>query len=72
MFPVRHPPALCYAVPGLKYVGKVCVEIYNVNLGRKSMCVRLVGVINLRVITYNLSFGHLNRGIAAFNILAPL
>ena len=46
---VRHPPRLCFGLPGLKFFAKACVEIYNVNLQSHSMCVRLAGEVNIIV-----------------------
>ena len=46
---VRRPPRLCFKIPGLGRFARVCAEIYNVNLRRKSLCVRLSGELNLIV-----------------------
>ena len=51
IFAVKHPPAICYKVPGLGRFARVCLEIYNVDLRRKSMCTRLLGVVDLKVYT---------------------
>ncbi|WAR29325.1 hypothetical protein MAR_002893, partial [Mya arenaria] len=46
---VKHPPTLCSGVPGLRTFARVCLEVYNVNLQTKHICVRLVGVLDLKI-----------------------
>lgn len=58
-----HPPSLCYGVPPLRTFAKVCIEIYNVNLATKSLCVRAVGKIDIKIHSWSV---HLN--IACFRI----
>lgn len=47
--PVKHPPALCYNIPGLGKFARVCLEFYDIDLGRRRMCTRVAGVIDLKV-----------------------
>ncbi|KAH3746702.1 uncharacterized protein LOC127848836 [Dreissena polymorpha] len=51
---LRHPPRLCYGVPGLRWAAKVCLELYNINLAQRQVCARLVGRINLRIKKFRL------------------
>lgn len=46
---VKHPPPLCFGVPGLKYFARVCLEFYNINLQTKQVCARLAGILDLWV-----------------------
>ena len=46
---VKHPPALCYKIPGLGKYARACLELYDINLGAKSLCARVKGVIDLKV-----------------------
>ena len=46
---VRHPPGLCFGVPGLSTFARVCVELYDINFSTKHICARLTGVIDLKV-----------------------
>lgn len=48
-FSLRNPPGICYKVPGLGKFARVCAEIYDVNLARRSFCIRVAGVIDLKV-----------------------
>ena len=48
-FSVRNPPGICYKVPGLGKFARVCAEIYDVNFARRSFCIRVAGVIDLKV-----------------------
>nr|XP_034328542.1 uncharacterized protein LOC105339048 isoform X2 [Crassostrea gigas] len=40
---VRNPPAICLKVPFLKKVGKLCVQLYNMNVGKSGLsgCARI-------------------------------
>ncbi|XP_052785636.1 uncharacterized protein LOC128221195 [Mya arenaria] len=46
---LKHSPTLCFGVPGLRTFARVCLEVYNVNLQTKHICVRLVGVLDLKI-----------------------
>ncbi|WAR29368.1 hypothetical protein MAR_002936 [Mya arenaria] len=48
-FNLKHSPTLCFGVPGLRTFARVCLEVYNVNLQTKHICVRLVGVLDLKI-----------------------
>jgi len=60
---LRHPPALCYGVPGLRRFARVCLELYDINLASKHICARLTGVIDLKFKKFRV---HLKLG--CFNI----
>ncbi|XP_060561762.1 uncharacterized protein LOC132721472 [Ruditapes philippinarum] len=47
-YSLRHPPSLCYGVPGLRRFAKICLQLYNINLSRKRICARLTGVLDLK------------------------
>ncbi|KAL3884746.1 hypothetical protein ACJMK2_024855 [Sinanodonta woodiana] len=37
---LRNPPSICYGIPGFK-LAKVCLQFYDINIGRRSGCARL-------------------------------
>ncbi|XP_052237455.1 uncharacterized protein LOC127848838 isoform X2 [Dreissena polymorpha] len=49
---LNHPPALCFPIPGIP-IAKVCIQLYNINLGRKSLCAKIVGRVNLWLKTFS-------------------
>ncbi|KAH3873151.1 uncharacterized protein LOC127868957 [Dreissena polymorpha] len=64
---LRHPPHLCFGVPGLRGFARICLQIYNVNFAQKSLCARLVGTIDLKLKKWSV---HLNLGCFRIPILA--
>lgn len=54
---VRNPPAICLNVPYLKKVGKLCVQLYNMDVGKSGLsgCARIsLKVAFLKVIKVEL------------------
>lgn len=54
---VRNPPAICLNVPYLKKVGKLCVQLYNMNVGKNGLsgCARIsLKVAFVKVVKVNL------------------
>lgn len=60
---LRYPPRVCVKMTGKIIKAYVCLDIYNVNLAAKSMCTRLIGVIDFKVKKVFFRFG-----IACFKI----
>ena len=48
-FTVRYPPRVCVKMTGKVIKAYVCLDVYNVNLVERSLCTRLIGVIDFKV-----------------------
>jgi|SRR6218665_669961 len=63
MVSARNPPPICVGIPYLKKGGSVCVQFYNLNVGKKSFsgCSRLLGrLLFVTIIKVNVGCFHVN------------